>query len=194
MADFLVPFAGPESTRVAERLIGRFGTLGRLFETPLPRLCEAAGGHDTACAALLGARTLVDAALHEDMAASPVDGSDGRLHQWLRAHIGASPQERVHIVFCDGTRRFIADETTAGGGLRNVVMRVRPMIERALSLGAGGLLLAHNHPSGVCRPSPDDVSATLRIADIAAALEIDLVDHLIVTRRAVFSMKLAGCF
>jgi DNA repair protein RadC len=71
---------------------------------------------------------------------------------------------------------------------------VRPLVERALELGAAGFLLAHNHPSGRCRPSADDVSGTLRLAEVAEALELSLIDHLIVTRTRVFSMRLGGCF
>jgi DNA repair protein RadC len=45
----------------------------------------------------------------------------------------------------------------------------------------------------VCRPSADDIAATRRLQTIAEALELRLVDHLIVTRRAVYSMRAGGC-
>jgi DNA repair protein RadC len=67
------------------------------------------------------------------------------------------------------------------------------LFERALTLGAGGFLLAHNHPSGDCRPSDDDLAATRRLAGIAEALEFELVDHLVVTARRALSMRGAGC-
>ena len=67
------------------------------------------------------------------------------------------------------------------------------MIERALALGAAGFVLAHNHPSGDCRPSADDLAGTRQIAGIAEALELTLIDHLIVTRRCVYSMRAGGC-
>lgn len=122
-----------------------------------------------------------------------VDGSDPALHQYLRARIGGGSDERLHVVWTDSGRGYLCDETFASGSHGRIAARLRPLMERALSLGAGGFLLAHNHPSGDCRPSADDISATRRIADLAAALELDLVDHLVVTRTRIFSMRGGGC-
>lgn len=122
-----------------------------------------------------------------------VDGNDPALHHYLRACIGGGLDERLHIVWTDPRRGYLCDETVAVGSGGRIAARLRPLIERALSLGAGGFLMAHNHPSGDCRPSADDIAATRRIADLAAALELELVDHLVVTRTRIFSMRGGGC-
>ncbi|MGN6495755.1 MAG: JAB domain-containing protein, partial [Tsuneonella sp.] len=57
---------------------------------------------------------------------------------------------------------------------------------------AGGFLLAHNHPSGDCRPSEEDVAATRHLAAVGAALELELVDHVIVTRHRALSLRAGG--
>ena len=98
------------------------------------------------------------------------------------------------MIFADAHRGYLADEPVMTGSSTRIETRVRPLIERALTLGAAGVLLAHNHPSGRCRPSDEDIAGTRRLAAIAQALEISLIDHLIVTRTRVFSMRLGGCF
>lgn len=193
MADLLVPFAGDSAPELAERLIGRFGSLARAMAASPRQLRDAAQGHEKACAAILGARRLVDAALGEDVVRSRVRGDEGSLHRYLRARLALAETERLHVVFCDAQRGYLADETVCEGSGGRIEARARPLIERALALGAAGFLLAHNHPSGICRPSREDIAGTRQIRDIAAALELELIDHLIVTRRSVYSMRASGC-
>jgi DNA repair protein RadC len=169
VAGLLAPFAGEEAAQLADRLIGRFGSLGRTFAARPAQLSAAMVG-----------RTAVDAA-------------DPALHRYLRARLTASATERLHVIYCDSARRYLADETVASGDASRIEARARPVIERALALGAAGFMLAHNHPSGMCRPSVDDIDATRRLDAIAGALELELVDHLIVTRSSVFSMRAGGC-
>ena len=194
MADLLAPFAGDRAGELAERLIGRFGTLQRVLAAPLPQLRAAAAGHDAAIEAIAGARALVDAALDEELAGAPVDGQDPALHRYLCRQIGAAHDERLHVVWCDARRGYLGCAEIASGTASRIEAHARPLFERALAIGAGGFLLAHNHPSGACRPSAEDVSATRRLAALAEALDLELVDHLVVTRRRVFSMRAGGCF
>jgi DNA repair protein RadC len=69
---------------------------------------------------------------------------------------------------------------------------MRGLLGEALRLDAVGIILAHNHPSGQCRPSERDISATRRLCDVAKALDIALIDHLIFTEDAVYSMRAGG--
>lgn len=193
MADLLAPFAGRDAEQLARRLIGRFGSLARVLAAPLPELRAAAGGYEAAVGAISGARRLVEAALYDEFVRTPVDPADPALHHYLRALLGARESELLHVIYCDRARGYLADESVAAGTGDRIEARVRPLIERALTLGAAGFLLAHNHPSGVCRPSDNDIAGTGRIATIAEALELELVDHLIVTRRGVYSMREGGC-
>ncbi len=62
----------------------------------------------------------------------------------------------------------------------------------ALDLGARQLIVAHNHPSGDCSPSADDRRTTQDLMAAANALEIRLVDHLIVSRLRAFSFAKGG--
>ena len=126
---------------------------------------------------------MVETALEDDLVRARVDGADPALHRYLRMLLGARDTELLHVIYCDKARGYLADESVAAGTGDRIEARARPLIERALALGAGGFLLAHNHPSGVSRPSENDIEGTERIATIAEALELELVDHQIVTRR-----------
>ena len=100
--------------------------------------------------------------------------------------------ERLHLVFLDRDRQYLDDFVMAGNSPATVPVRMRDIFKHALRLDAAGLLAAHNHPSGDCRPSNADICATKRLQEISHALDIELHDHLIFTREKVYSMRAGG--
>ncbi|WP_165859680.1 JAB domain-containing protein [Tsuneonella suprasediminis] len=193
MAELFEPFAGDDAIQLAERLIAGFGSLERILSASSSQLRDVAGGYDEACRAIAAARQLVDSAYREHLISSRIDAADPVLHRHLRASIGGQTDERLFVVFCDHQQRYLGDALIAEGSRGQIVARTRPLITRALALGASGLLLAHNHPSGECYPSEVDIVETRRLEAVCQPLEIALIDHLIVTRTRVLSMRLAGC-
>lgn len=113
---------------------------------------------------------------------------------YLRDVVLAPPftQERGHVIFVDARRGWLGDAPCGIGTMSVLTVRMRSLLGEALRLNAAGLILAHSHPSGHCRPSGRDIAATRRLADVAGALDIALVDHLIFTRHAVYSMRAGG--
>lgn len=112
------------------------------------------------------------------------------LHQ---SFASASPgEERFHAVFLDANSEYLEDRVIGRGQSSHLAIRLRELFARALAIGARNLIVAHNHPSGDCRPSESDIAATRRLVDIGRALDIELLDHLIVTREKVYSMRAGG--
>ncbi|MEE4207893.1 MAG: JAB domain-containing protein [Parvularcula sp.] len=116
------------------------------------------------------------------------------LIEYLRAMVVDKGRagERFHAVFVDHRRAYLGDAPMGVGHSGGLVVRMRNVFANALSLNASGILVAHNHPSGHCRPSLLDVSATKRLVDVARALDIAVIDHLILTADAVYSMRAGG--
>ena len=105
----------------------------------------------------------------------------------------ARPEREVlHAIFLDSDRGFVADQTYGHGQIAALSLRMRELFGRALAVEASGIILAHNHPSGVCRPSLMDIESTKRLVDICKALDIELIDHLIITQNSVYSMRAGG--
>ncbi|MCK5441788.1 MAG: hypothetical protein KAJ23_07850, partial [Maribacter sp.] len=63
----------------------------------------------------------------------------------------------------------------------------RLVMKQALELGAVALILAHNHPSGTLFPSEADKQITQKLKRASAALDIKVLDHLIITQKEYFS-------
>ena len=101
-------------------------------------------------------------------------------------------EERFHVIYLDHQRSYLDDAILTCGSAIHLPVRLRDLFTVALKLGARVLIVAHNHPSGNCRPSESDIVATRRLREIGSALEIELLDHLIITREKVYSMRAGG--
>lgn len=121
-----------------------------------------------------------------------VDSLDPALLAYLQSCFADARTEQLRVIYCDNRQGYLWDDQFLHGQSDSIITRVRPLFERALALGANGLLLAHNHPSGNCRPSQQDILSTRYLRDIGAALDVDLIDHLIFAGRRCFSMAGGG--
>jgi DNA repair protein RadC len=137
---------------------------------------------------------LARALLASQRLSQPVHDGTAPLVAYLRSVVLACPAqyERCHAVFVDGQRACLGEAAVGMGGADTLHLRMRALFAAALRVNAAGIILAHNHPSGQCQPSNHDIMATRRLQDVGRALDIDLVDHLIFTPEAVYSMRAGG--
>jgi DNA repair protein RadC len=125
-----------------------------------------------------------------DVPQSQMAGMIGYLR---RAVLGDDPsQERCQVIYLDDRRFYLGDATLGRGGKASVLLHMREVLSEGLRLGANCMVLAHNHPSGDCRPSHRDIVATQRLTMIGSMVQLELLDHLIITPASVFSMRAAG--
>jgi len=117
-----------------------------------------------------------------------------RLVRHLRAALikGGERCERGHVLFTDGARRYLGDTPLGAGGRASLVLCPREILKAGFALGARGMILAHNHPSGECRPSRADHEATEQLRWLGAMVDLALLDHLIITSASVYSMRAGG--
>ena len=80
----------------------------------------------------------------------------------------------------------------AEGSLNRVLMDTRLVIETAMDDRATSVVLAHNHVSGLAVPSEADVKLTLQLIPLLRALDIELLDHLVVADGEFVSMVRSG--
>jgi DNA repair protein RadC len=192
VADLLRPFAGASASHVAGRLLDRFGSLNRALSVSDEQLLGSLGDHREVGKRIIAARCLVHASLQESVTRSRVDPDCPLLHRYLVMRFRGRPREEMVAIFADHELGFICEEVVATGGVKSVELRNRPLLRRAIELEAHGLLLVHNHPSHRPEPSQQDIDATRTIAMLAHAVDVDLIDHLIVANRKVTSMRRLG--
>ena len=98
-------------------------------------------------------------------------------------------QEQLRLLFLDRQHKLIADEVQQTGTVDHTPVYTREVVKRALDLGASGIILVHNHPSGDPTPSQADIDVTRKIKDAAEKLGIHLYDHIIIGKGKHTSFK-----
>ncbi|UII78483.1 DNA repair protein RadC [Flagellimonas sp. CMM7] len=106
--------------------------------------------------------------------------------------IGELQHEEFWIVYLNNSNKVIHKSQLSKGGITGTLVDVRLVLKQALELGAVGIILAHNHPSGTVKPSLADKEITEKLKKASEALDIKILDHLILTQHDYLSFADQG--
>jgi DNA repair protein RadC len=98
-------------------------------------------------------------------------------------------RETLVVLLLDTRLSLIGFDTVAMGNVAHVSAEAREVFGPAMAARASSIVLAHNHPSGNEGPSHEDIDFTCAMLEAGRILNIDVVDHLIVTRRSFYSFR-----
>jgi DNA repair protein RadC len=113
--------------------------------------------------------------------------SSASVFELMQPVIGELPHEEFWIVYLNNSNKVIQKNQLSKGGITGTLVDVRLALKTALEVGATGIILAHNHPSGTLKPSEADKQLTSKLNTAAKSLDIKVLDHLIITEKAYFS-------
>ena len=103
-------------------------------------------------------------------------------------------QEHVLAILCNAKMECENIETVAIGGLSQCLVDTREIFSVAVRKRAAAIVLVHNHPSGCCEPSQDDINLTKRCIEAGNVLGIKLVDHVIVSDTDYKSLRFSETY
>ena len=95
--------------------------------------------------------------------------------------------EQFKIMLLDNKSKCLGLSEISTGGLDCCLVDPRMVFATALTSRATRLILAHNHPSGVLKPSGPDIAMTNRMVEAGRLLDISVMDHLIITPHGYYS-------
>ncbi len=113
--------------------------------------------------------------------------SSQSVFEYIQPILGELPHEEFWILYLTNSNKIIKSSQISKGGITGTLVDVRLVFKEALQLGAVGIILAHNHPSGTLKPSQADIQLTKKLKSAGDGLDIKVLDHLIVTEKAYFS-------
>ena len=97
------------------------------------------------------------------------------------------PHEEFWVLFLNRSNRVSGKMKLSQGGISGTVTDVRMIMKRAIELLASGIIVCHNHPSGNLNPSESDSKITHKIRDAGNLMDIQLLDHLIISEKDYYS-------
>lgn len=107
--------------------------------------------------------------------------------KYLKTLLQHKQHEVFAVLFLNHSNRLLHTEIISEGGMAATVIDIRILLKKALQYNATRLILSHNHPSGNIQPSQQDEAITQKIKVAAAALDITINDHIIVSNEGYYS-------
>jgi DNA repair protein RadC len=187
-------FPKEDVDRIATTLKTKFGGLRGMLDAPLRELevIDAIGA--VGAMSLRIVRETATLYLQETAERQDCLGNSEALERFWRFRIGALPYEVFQVAFLNSGYQLLREgiEQFARGIADRAIVYPRVVMEAALSKRAAAIVLAHNHTNGNVQPSEQDKALTRMIVLAGEALQVRVLDHLIVSADEVFSFRRAG--
>ena len=183
-----------DTNPIAHSLLDHFGSLAQVLEAPAAELKKVPGVGDSVATFL----SLVSAAeryyrVKRDASVAiltTVEACGDYLVPWFHRR----RNETVFLLCLDAKCKVLCCKEVGEGSVNSAAVPIRRIVEMALGANATSVVLAHNHPSGVALPSDEDIQTTRRLAMALSAVEITLIDHIIVAEDDYVSLCQSGYY
>ncbi len=181
LAIFLrVGLPGKSAVDLARELLARFNGLNRLFASSLAEFSVVPGMGPAKYAQLQAVLEMSKRALGEEMRHGDALNSPQTVRKFLQLKMRGLDHEVFMAVYLDSQNRVLAAPELFRGTLTQTSVYPREVVKQALAWNAAGVILAHNHPSGVAEPSQSDRWLTDQLKAALALVDVRVLDHFIV--------------
>ena len=180
-----------DTNPIAHDLLERFGSLARVLDAPVIKLTEVNGITENGATYLKLVREIerrYALSQGEEIILNSIDSCC----EYLTRFFKGKRNETVFLLSLDAKLKLLSCREVGEGSVNYASVPIRRCVEMALEDGATSVILAHNHPSGLAVPSGDDIVTTRRLAMALSAVEIQLVDHIVVADDDYVSMVQSG--
>jgi DNA repair protein RadC len=120
--------------------------------------------------------------------------SSKMIFEIMQPIIGELPHEEFWVLYLNNSNKVLSKSQLGKGGITGTLVDVRLVFKAALEMGATGLILCHNHPSGTLMPSEADKQITKKLKAAGQNLDINVLDHIIIAENGFYSFNDDGIF
>ncbi|AMJ40515.1 RadC family protein [Anaerotignum propionicum] len=189
LLEMLLYYAVPrgDTNPLAHKMVKEFGSLPTLMEAEsmdISRLCGV--GINTAILISLQ-KEISKRCIQARWRDRPTLNSLGLAIEYCKSLMAYKNREFFYAVCLDNKRRVINTVQIAEGTVNSAAIHPRVVMEAALKLQASAVIFTHNHPGGNCKPTFDDIETTAKLAKLLFAIEVQLIDHIIIADGMTFS-------
>ena len=179
---------------LAKRLLAKFGTTANVFNAREDDLKKIDGVGSSVISIL----KLVQATSHLIHREAILNQNVTDIRTWRQVldyceiTMSHLTREQVRLLFLDKHLKLIDEDVQMMGTVDQAPVYVREIISKAVNVGASGMIMVHNHPSGDPTPSESDISTTREIYNTSMKMGIVLYDHIIIGKGVHTSLKQRG--
>jgi len=189
--EFALTFALPrrDTKPIAKELIKKFGSLKQVFDAAEEELKAVKGISGHSALFILFLRNFAALYSYLDIKSSPALSSPEALVNYLMSVLGGEKVEKFYAVLLNSGNKVIDCLEIESGTVNKSFIMPRKVAEQALNFKASAVIVAHNHPGGTLKPSQNDIDATAAVKAALSAVDISLLDHIIISGSGYFSFK-----
>lgn len=181
-----------DTNPIAHALLDHFGSIAQVLEAPVEELQKVPGVGESTAVYLRMITELGRFYMVSRTTQTKVLTTLEQCAEYMLPFFYGRRLETVFLLCLDAKCKVLCCKEVAEGSVNAAGISVRKVVETALGANATSVVLAHNHPSGVAVPSGEDVQTTRRIAAALAAVDVHLVDHIVVADEDYVSMAQSG--
>jgi DNA repair protein RadC len=183
-----------DTNDIAHELIKKFGSFSGVFDASYDQLKTVKGITDNS-AVLIKMIAPVYKQYRIDKSNSEKLFNVSQCGEYLMSQYAALNNERIMLICLNASNRVLGCEKLGDGDVANVSVNFRKVVETILKYPTTvAVILAHNHPDGVALPSREDIEATIELRQSLRAIDINLIDHIIVSENDYISMAVSSAF
>ena len=181
-----------DTNPIAHGLLDRFGSLAQVLEAPVEELKKVPGMGESSATFLRLITELGRFYMVSRTAEMKILTTLEQCAEYMLPLFYGRRLETVFLLCLDAKCKVLSCREIAEGDVNSTGISVRKVVETALGANATSVVLAHNHPSGVAVPSGEDIQTSRKIASALSAVDIQLVDHIVVADHDYVSMVQSG--
>ena len=174
---------GKTAVDLARDLLQQFGSLRNLLHCSLDEFTRLPGLGKVKYVQLQAIIELSLRYLKEKMQKEQVLSNHNNTVEFLMAKLRHLDHEVFSCLFLDAHNQLIAYEELSKGTHNQSRIYPREIVKAALHHNAAAIIFAHNHPSGICEPSSDDLAVTKILKQALEFVDVKVHDHLIIGDR-----------
>ncbi len=177
-----------DTNELARILLQHFGSISAVLDAPLSELKEVGGIGENAAILL---HLIAPLSRRYQLSRSEKGiclTTTQACGDFLMPYFFGATEEMVYILCMDAKCKVLTCRLLHTGSVNSAAVPLRKAAEIAIGCNASSVVLAHNHPSGLALPSHADISTTLQLKTTLEALDIKLIDHIVVAENDFVSM------
>ena len=179
---------------LSKRILASVENLNALGKLSLQQLTNFKGIGEAKAIAIIAAMELGRRRGSEETVELAKITSSRTVFNIMQPIIGELPHEEFWVLYLNNSNKVIYKSQLSKGGITGTVVDVRLIFKMAFEHNATAIILTHNHPSGVLQASDADKQITRKLKDAGKNLDINVLDHIIVTENGYLSFMDEGIF
>jgi DNA repair protein RadC len=183
---------GQKQIEISQALLAHFnGDIHRLYQAH-PTELAIVQGISHATAARIKAALNLGIRLNGPREERPIINSPADAASLVQYEMGLLEKEQLRVFLLDRRNHVMDIVQIYEGSVNSSQVRIGEVFRPAIQRMASAIIVCHNHPSSDNTPSPDDVAVTRAMVQAGKLLDIDCLDHLIISSRGFVSLKERG--